>query len=224
MWESIARKFSRLEPVAKIAHRVLYRPLRPPAQFSGDLARGDAVGAQIVTGRTFNANRLLFRKFLLHDLLRNFCQLVHRLVLITGVKNFTGDFFGRHRQQFDVQLTDIVDVNIRALLLPAENGDDAFIVGVIGQDIYREIEPHPRRIAADRRRPNSHAGEFRGPMAEEDWLAESFVLVVVGQRHERMFLRDLRELAYAVHRAARDIDEAIQDGRFAPEHKRFETI
>ena len=42
------------------------------------------------------------------------------------------DFFHRHGEQLDVKLADIVDVDVRPLLVAAENGDDTAMVGVVG--------------------------------------------------------------------------------------------
>ena len=98
------------------------------------------------------------------------------------------------------------------------------LYGVIGQDVDRQIEAHPRRVTADRRRADGHAGEVGRLVPEEHRLAQALVLVVVGERHERVLLGHLRRVAHAIDRAAGDVDEALHAGRFAREHHRLEAL
>ena len=73
--------------------------------------------------------------------------------------------------------------------------------GVVRQDVHAQVEPHPRRIAADGRRPHDDGREVGRLVLEQERLAQALVLVVVGERDERMLFGDFGCVADAVDRA-----------------------
>src|ERR1700682_2966121 len=121
-------EFSLLEGAANVADGTLNSPLRSPTQPLRDLARGDAVRAVVIAGRALDTDGLFLGKFFFDDLLRNFRQLLHRLVLVPGIKNFALCFFLRHREHLDVKLTNVIDMNIWALLIAAKKSRAKFLM------------------------------------------------------------------------------------------------
>ena len=111
-------------------------------------------------------------------------------------------------QQVDVEVADVLDVDVRPLLAAPEHGDPAARHRRPGQDVDGQVQPQARRVAADGRRADDHRGEVGRLMLEEERLAEALVLVVVGERDERMLLGDLRRVADPVDARGRGVDEA----------------
>ena len=67
-------------------------------------------------------------------------------------------------------------------------------------------------------------GELRRLVPEEDRLAQALVLVVVGERHQRMLLGHVRRVAHAVDRAGRHVDEPPHAGAPCRDHHRLEAV
>ena len=179
---------------------------------------------RIIRRGLLDPDRLLLRHLLLHHLANNAGQLGDGLVLVSRIEYLSGNKPGRRAQQLDVELADIVDVNVGPLLVPSKDSYLASVNRVIGQDIDRQIEPHPRRISADGRGPYDDGREFRRLMTKQEGFTKAFVLVVIGQRHQRVVFGHVRRVADAINRAAGDVDEALHARQFAGLHQRLETF
>jgi hypothetical protein len=108
---------------------------------------------------------------------------------------------------------------------PPKHRDLAGIDRVVGQNIDREIQPLPRRVATHRRGTEDHAGEARVGMILQERLAHSFVLVVEREWNEWMvFGTDVRVVGNAVDRARRGIDEALHSRFLGRHHEGLEGI
>src|SRR5439155_19331757 len=66
--------------------------------------------------------------------------------------------------------------------------------------------------------------EVRGLMTEEDGLTQALVLVVVGERDQRVFLGDLWSVANAVDRTRSGVDEPAHAGGSTRLNHRLEAV
>ena len=146
------------------------------------------------------------------------------MVLVGRVEGLPRDHVGRHVEQLDVEVADVLDVDVGALLGPPEDGDAPLIDREAGEDVDGQVQPLPRRVAADGGGADDHGGEVRGLVAEQDRLAHALVLVVVGEGHERMVLGDVRSVADPIHARRRGVDEPARPRPARDAHERLEAI
>ena len=91
---------------------------------------------------------------------------------------------------------------------PPKTVIDAFRERLHRQQVDGEIQAHPRRIAADRRRPNDRRRHHAG-IAHHDALGDHLGLVVLGQREQLEVLGHARLGLEAVHAGRRREDELL---------------
>ena len=212
------------ERLAQVAHRVLDRVLRLEAEHALDLVRVDVIGADVVGRRGDDVDRLAVGHLLADHAPHQLGDLHQRQILVADVEGLVLHLVGgRGEEQLD-RVAVVLDVQVRTQLRAAEHRDLAGVDRVVGQDVDREIEPLPRRVAAHRRRTEDHAGEARVRVLLQERLAHALVLVVERERHERMVLGDVGLVGHAVDRARRGVDEALHPGLLGREHHRLEGV
>ena len=79
------------------------------------------VGAVVVRARSFNPNRRLFWKLLLNYRFNDLGQLCHGMILVPRIEGFSRDELIVNSRHLHVQVCDVIDMNIRPLLGPAED-------------------------------------------------------------------------------------------------------
>ena len=100
---------------------------------------------------TISMGRLL-RHLSADDLAHDRRRVGHAVVLVGGVEDLPGHpLFGCFQQQ-RVQVDHVVDVQVGPHLRAAENRDLAGVHGMVREDVDRQVQPLPGRMAADRRR------------------------------------------------------------------------
>jgi len=115
------RDLARLECPAEIHHRLLQGASRFPAQLPFDLGGRDMVRTQIGRRLSLQLDGPRSGHFPAHGLMHNLGQIGDSMVLITGVIDATGQYAPRQLQQLDVQIGDVFDVDVGALLDAAED-------------------------------------------------------------------------------------------------------
>ncbi len=98
------------------------------------------------------------------------------------------------------------------------------MVAEIGQDVDHDIEPLPRRIAADRGGPDRHRDEARRLFLVEQGLAFGLKLGIVGERLEGQILGHLDTFLDAVDGGRRRVDEALDADALGGAHQGHEGI
>ena len=118
-------------------------------------------------------------------------------------------------EQEQIEVGDVVDVDVGPGLVAAEHGDAAVHQRLHGQHVDGDIEPLPRRIAADRGGPHDlhHHVVLVG---QHDALAAHLGLVVFGDRQQFEIFGDLLLVLDAVDAARRRIDEALDAVALGP--------
>ncbi len=81
------------------------------------------------------------------------------------------------------------------ICVPPEDVDTAEIYGMVGEDIHRQIQALPGRVAADGCRANDDSGEVGRLLLQQERFAETFVLVVVRDGHQWVVFGDVLNLA-----------------------------
>ena len=128
---------------------------RLEAELVFDLLRGDVIGAQVV-------GRPNLELGVLADVaLDHLGELHDRMVLVAGVVDLAVDVLVGRRQQKQIGVGHVLDMDVRPELRAAEDRDLALVVAEIGQDVDHDVEPLPRRVSADRGRPDRHRDEAR---------------------------------------------------------------
>lgn len=145
-------------------------------------------------------------------------------VRCSDIEDQTVCFLCRSLDEKLVDIAHILDVKVGAFLLSSENSNLSSLRGMVGHDVDRQIESHPRSPAADRSRSNNDALKLVIDVPEKDWLAESLVLVVESQRNKGMILIDLGRLRDSVDRTRRTIDEASDSSFFSGQDQRLKGI
>ena len=131
-----------------------------------------------------------------------------RIVLKADIEDLAVDLLVRRLEHQLIGVDHVLDVQVRAHLIAAKNRDHAFVYGVIGQDVDRQVEPRARAVAANRRRTDNHAGEIVGLMLPQIGSHMPFEFVVERQRNQRMIFGHVGRIRHAVDRTRRTIDEA----------------
>ena len=136
-------KFSGPERRAQALDSVPNRAHQHVAELLPDLLGRDMVRAQVIRRSRLDRDRFVLRKRLFDILFHDLRKLSDRVVLILypGIERFSRDLLFGILQELAVQITDIVDVNVRSFLSSTKNSDFAPIYREICQNVYREIEP-----------------------------------------------------------------------------------
>ena len=201
-----------LEGPNQVASTILDRVLRHEAEHPLDLVGVDPVGADVIGGRGDDLDLPLLGHLLGHDLSHHFRRLRDAVVLIAGVEDLPGDLLVGSLEQEAVEIDHVLHMEIGPHLHAAKHRDLAVVDRVVGEDIDREVESLPRRVAADRRRPHGDGRKAGALLCEQHRLAGGLVLVVERHRHQRVLLRHLRRIAHAVHAARGSEDEPPHAG------------
>ena len=164
---------------------------RPVAQQAIDLVRIDMIRPYIGGGHGGDLDVLTVGILLENDLPREFCNVHDRHVLVADIEDLIADFLvGCGEEQLDGFYI-VLNMQIGPQLRTSEDGDLVIVHRMVRKNIDREIQALARRIAANRRRPESHADEFLIRVLSEERLTEALIFVVKRQRHEGMILGDV---------------------------------
>ncbi|CAB4699595.1 unannotated protein [freshwater metagenome] len=218
------RQLARLERLAQVAHRVLDGETRLEARDALDLVRIDVVGADVVRRRGHDRDIALVGKLLLHDALGDQRDLHDRQVLEPGVEDLAGNLCRIHGQHHLVDVTHVLHMQVGTLLRAAEHGDLVVVDRMIGQDVHREVKALARGVTTKRRGTDDRAHEIGRLVLEQQRLAHALVLVVEGERHQRMILRHVGMVRDPVHGAGGRVDEALHAGLLGGDHHRLESV
>ena len=128
-------------------------------------------------------------------------------------------------QEEQIEVSYVVNVNIRAGLGSAQHSNLALRQGLHGQEIDGNVQAHARRVAANRRRPDNLHHHLIG-IAQNNPLTDHFRLVVFGERLEGHILDDSLFFLEAIDAARGRVDNAADSlaGRAVrPLHRREAT-
>ena len=173
------------------------------AQPPFDLFRRDVVGAVIV-GRRGLDGHLLFADRSPDHLGKG----GHRVVLVARVEDLARDAVVGVLERAHVEVRDVLDVDVGALLPAAEDGDSPVVHRVVGQDVHGQVEAEARGIAAHGGGAEHERGEAGGLRLQQHVLAEGLVLGVVGERRQGQLLGNVLLVLDPVHARAGGVDES----------------
>ena len=95
---------------------------------------------------------------------------------------------------------------------------------MVGEDIHRQIQALPGRVAADGCRANDDSGEVGRLLLQQERFAETFVLVVVRDGHQWVVFGDVLNLADPVDGRRRGVDATSDAAFFAHAYQGTERI
>src|SRR4029077_14710037 len=113
--------------------------------------------------------------------------------------------------------------DVRPLLRAAEHGDALLVDRETREDVDGQVQALAGREAAHGGGPDDHGGEVGSLVPEQDRLAHPLVLVVVGERDERMVLGDVWSIAHPVDARGRGVDESPDAGPPRDAHEWLEA-
>jgi len=93
------------------------------------------------------------------------------MILIASVKHFSGYSLIRFREQLNVQVDHVLNMDVRAHLRAAEYRDLPVVDGMVRQDVYSKIKTLASRIATNGCRTYYHCGEIRGLVIQKNRFA-----------------------------------------------------
>src|SRR5579859_4003742 len=189
------------EGLGEVTDSVLDVVARREAEFPLQLRRGDAVGTRIVGGGALDPNARP------DDLANLFGDFDHFQVVAADIVGLAINGLAGPCQRLDIEIGHVLDMEVRPLLLAAEDRDGAARDGVHRQDVDGKIEAQPRRPATNRGGPYNQRLEPGYALLAQDLLALGLVLGVVGERLQRQVLGDVRLLLDAVDTGRRGVDE-----------------
>src|SRR5262245_11441892 len=207
-----------LEGIDQVDNRVFDRVARLEAELVSDLPRRHVIGAQIV-GRPH-----LELGMFTHVTADHLGKLHHRVVLVASIVDLAIDILVGRRQQQQIGVGHVLDMDVGPKLIAAEHRNLALVVAEVGQDVDDDIEPLPGRVAAHRGRPDRHGREAGLALLLQQGLAFGLELGVVGQRLEREILGHFDAFLDAVDGRRRGIDEALDPARLSGAHQRHEGV
>src|SRR3546814_18480519 len=127
------------------------------------------------------------------------------------------NLLGRRLEEEQGEIAIILHVQIRPQLGAAEDPDLAVRDGVVGEDVYRKVQPQPGGVSANRRRAEGDAHEILVGVAGEQGLAHALVFVLEGQRDERVVLGHVRGGGNAIDETGGGVEEPFTAGRLREE-------
>lgn len=168
--------FSGLEGVFEFADGVFDGETGGIAELAKDFIGRNVVGAVIVGGGMgdFDLAADDFADFLGDG--------VEGEILVAGIEDLAIDLGSGQGEAFHIKLGTVADMEIGPELTAAEDGDFAFVDGVVGQDVDREVEAQAGRPSADRGWAEGERGEAGSAAFFEFVLAHGFEAGVVGKR------------------------------------------
>jgi len=210
------RDLSGAEGFHEFSDGIFDREAGRETEFAEDFFRGNMVGTVVVRGRVgdFDVRANDVADFLGDG--------VEGEVLVASVEDLAIDLRGRQGEAFHIKFRAIADMEVRAELGAAEDRDLAFVDGMVGQDVDREVEAQARRPSADGRGTERERGEAGRAAFFEFVLAHGFEAGVVGERFARQVFGDILLLLHAIDAGGRGVDESADAAVLSDIDKRQE--